>query len=113
MEQAEHEEAPERAEYLTYAATWQGIDLEIRHCSDWFSMPDDDFATQHLEVRSQDQRLLPITETGYRSHFMNGVDALTEFGNDPVEFVLWWLDEAAQDPAWKRMEAADRQGSLF
>jgi phage head maturation protease len=76
-------------------------------------MPDDDFVTQHIEVRSQEKRILPITETGYRSHFMNGAEALAEFENDPVAFVMWWLDEAAQDPTWKRKEEEDRQGSLF
>ncbi len=76
-------------------------------------MPDDGFITQHIEIRSQDKRILPITETGYRSHFMNGSEALAEFNHDPVEFVLWWLEEAAKDPNWKRREEADRQGSLF
>ena len=76
-------------------------------------MPEDDFITQHIEIRSQDKRLLPITETGYRSHFMNGAEALAEFDNDPVAFVLWWLDEAAKDPSWKHKEEDDRQGLLF
>ena len=113
MEKPQENETLERAEYLVYAATWEGILLEIRHCPCWFSMPDDDFVTQHIEIRSQDKRLLPITETGYRSHFMNGDEALAEFDNDPVAFVLWWLDEAAKDPLWKRKEEDDRQGSLF
>jgi hypothetical protein len=76
-------------------------------------MPDDGFVTQHIEIRSEGKRILPFTETGYRSHFMNGAEALAEFSYDPVEFVLHWLEEAAQDPAWKRREEADRQGSLF
>jgi hypothetical protein len=71
------------------------------------------FVTQHIEIRNEGKRMLPITETGYRSHFMNGAEALAAFNYDPVEFVLYWLDEAAKDPAWKRREEADRQGSLF
>jgi len=113
MEKPQENETPERAEYFVYAPTWEGILLEIRHCPCWFSMPEDDLITQHIEIRSQDKRLLPITETGYRSHFMNGDEALAEFDNDPVAFVLWWLDEAAKDPLWKRKAEDDRQGSLF
>jgi len=113
MEKPQDTETPERCEYLTYAATWQGITLQIRHCPCWFSMPDDDFVTQHIEVRSQDKRILPITETGYRSHFMNGAEALTEFENDPVAFVLWWLDETAKAPEWRAKQEADRQLSFF
>ena len=113
MERPQEIETPERGKYLIHAATWEGVLLEIRHCPCWFSMPEDDFITQHIEIRSQDKRLLPITETGYRSHFMNGAEALAEFDNDPVTFVLWWLDEAAKDPRWKRKEVDNRQGSLF
>ena len=109
----ENPERRERAEYDCHWASWRGIELEIRHCPCWFSMPEDDFVTQHIEIRSQDKRLLPITDTGYRSHFMNGLEALIEFDNDPVAFVLWWLDEAAKDPSWQRKAEEDRQGSLF
>lgn len=103
----------ERAEYESFRTSWRGIVLEVRYCPCWFSMPEDDFVTQHLEIRSQYKRPLPITDTGYRSHFMNGAEALAEFDNDPVAFVLWWLEETAKDPSWKRKEEEARQGSLF
>lgn len=106
-------EASERAEYQIHTANWRGIGLEVRHCPCWFSMPEEGFVTQHLEIRTEDKRKLPITATGYRSHFMNGAEALAAFNYDPVEFVLHWFEEAANDPAWKRREEADRQGSLF
>ncbi|WP_299555984.1 hypothetical protein [uncultured Tateyamaria sp.] len=106
-------ETCERSEYHVFKANWHGVDLEVRHCPSWFSMLEDGFVTQHIEIRTERKRILPITETGYRSHFMNGAEALAAFNNDPVEFVLHWLDEAAKDPAWKRREEADRQGSLF
>ena len=113
MEKPQDTETPERCEYLTYTATWQGITLEIRHCPCWFSMPEDDFVTQHIEIRSLDKRILPITETGYRSHFMNGAEALADFENDPIAFILWWLDEAAKAPEWRAKQEADRQLSFF
>ena len=109
----ENPENREHAEYEIFSVSWRGVDLEIRHCPCWLSMPDDEFVTQHLEIRSTSKRILPITETGYRSHFINGANALAEFNNDPVEFVLWWLDEAAKASSWTQREEDDRQGSLF
>lgn len=109
----ETSENRERAEYESFRTSWRGIDLEDRYCPCWFSMPEDDFVTQHVEIRSQYKRPLPITDTGYRSHFMNGAEALTEFENDPVAFVLWWLNEAAKSPEWRAKEEADRQLSFF
>lgn len=109
----ENTERDRQAEYEAHRAMWRDIELEIRHCRNWLPTSEAPFVTQHIEIRSQDKRLLPITETGYRSHFMNGADALVEFDHDPVAFVLWWLDEAAKDPDWTQREFDDRQGSLF
>lgn len=109
----EKPELQNRVEYETYLTTWQWIDLEIRHCSCWLSSAEDDFVTQHIEIRSEGKVPLPITRTGYRSHFENGADALNEFGDDPIEFVLWLLTEAAKDLTWKRKEEDRRQGTLF
>jgi len=103
----------ERIDYQSYRAEWQGIGLEIRHCPRWFGSERDDFLTQHIEIRSDGRVVLPITETGYRSHFLNGAEALAEFDHDPVAFVLWWLDDAAQSKEWQAQVEASRQGSLF
>lgn len=110
MENCDHDR---RIEYEEHFASWRNIELEIRHCRNWLPNTAAPFVTQHLEIRSQYKRPLPITDTGYRSHFMNGAEALAEFDNDPVAFVLWWLEEAAKDPSWKRKEEEARQGSLF
>lgn len=110
MEECDHDR---RIEYEEHFASWRNIELEIRHCRNWLPTAEAPFVTQHIEIRSAEKRLLPITETGYRSHFLNGADALAEFEHDPVAFVLWWLDEAAKDPSWQQREFEDRQGSLF
>ncbi len=105
-------ETLDRPEYQTFNATWQGIDLEIRHCPRWLCSSGD-YVTQHIEIRSAGKVRLPITETGYRSHFMNGAEALAEFDDDPVAFVLWMLDGAGQNKEWLAQVEADRQYSLF
>jgi hypothetical protein len=44
----------------------------------------------HIELRTADRAALPVTETGYRSHFAPA-GAVTEHGG-AVAFVTAWLD---------------------
>lgn len=50
---------------------WEGIEIDLSHHIQRFSGPFD-----HLELRAQER--LPVTETGYRSHFIH-----------PDELALW------------------------
>lgn len=54
---------------------------------------------------------LPVTETGYRSHFTSREAVEAEGG--PVAYARKWLDCEAMSDAWKAREAAARQMSLF
>ena len=94
----------------THAATWRGIELEIRYEPVWLDLK---HSVAHLEVCTTrpDHEPLPITETGYRSHFTarENIDAL----GGPVAYVLGWLDTEAKSPIWKKAETARRQLSLF
>jgi hypothetical protein len=54
---------------------------------------------------------LPITETGYRSHFVTK-DSV-ELSGGPEEFVTAWLDSAARSPRWSEQEASIRQFALL
>jgi len=67
----------------------------------------------HLEVVSirPERAALPITETGYKSHFTH-VSSLDGY-DTPEEYVRAWLDHASADPAWLEAEAARTQFSLF
>lgn len=66
----------------------------------------------HLEIQSDDGGPLPITETGYRSHFFGPITpSFTE--SEVTAFVRAWLDEAALNPDWQAAEAARKQLSLF
>jgi len=95
------------APYRESRATWRGIALTIRHCPDWGSTHCS--AVQHVEVESDSHVPIPITETGYRSHFMIGDHALADYDDDPVAFVLAWLDHEAKGRAWRTFEAQQRQ----
>ncbi len=70
-------------------------------------------AMSHIEIQTLKpvKAALPITETGYKSHF-------TPKGNideyeTPAAFVKEWLDYEAQSEDWKVAQENDRQLSLF
>jgi len=67
----------------------------------------------HLECRtiSPEKARLPITETGYRSHFTPA--AIIEDGGGPVAFVQKWLDSEVQSPEWQDYLEEQKQPSLF
>jgi hypothetical protein len=91
---------------------WRGRVIAIDYEADWLG-----FARTHrvchFDIRTvePDRAPIPITETGYRSHF-DDPDRIVAAGG-PVAFVLAWLDHAARDPDWKEHEAASRQLPLF
>lgn len=96
----------------SHTIVWRGITIEVRYEPCWLGS-EGEFSTAHLEVRAQmpDRAAIPITETGYRSHFANPGEIEDEGG--PVAFVTAWLNEAAQSKGWKEKEDASRQYALF
>lgn len=93
---------------LTEVFTWQGVRIEVCYVPDWLS----NFLS-HLSIASVEpaREQLPITETGYLSHFIE--HGIVEARGGPAAYVLAWLEKAAEDPIWKEREAAARQFSLF
>lgn len=92
----------------TYRFMWQGIEIEATYTPRKWGV------IAHLEIRSivPEKAPLPITSTGYRSHFHQPgtVEAL---GGDVVAQVIAWLDEEAAKPEWLAHVEASRQGTLF
>lgn len=84
---------------------WRGIGIEIIHTANYCAGMD------HIEIHSENKIPVPITETGYKSHFFpsGGLDGYT----GAVEYVRAWLDHEAKTKAWKAQEFASMQGSLF
>jgi len=95
------------------AITWQGIAIEIEYDADWLGSSEGPYHQSHLAIRSVDpaNAPLPITETGYRSHFIHP-GRLAEHGG-PEAYVRKWLDLEADTKAWKRYVEKSRQLSLF
>ena len=75
---------------------WRGIEIEVSHTKGFLNSHLD-----HIEVRAKEP--LPITATGYRSHFLDPSD-LDDY-KDVEDFVRYWLEAEAKD--W------DGQLSLF
>lgn len=99
----------------THTLIWEGIELEIRYIKSWSASFEKTYghAMAHLEIRTitDTHQALPITETGYRSHFI-AADEIEALGG-PVGYVQAWLDEAAKDPVWKNSATASGQMALF
>lgn len=95
----------------TFHLTWNCIDIEISYEPERHVMPD--LRVAHLEVRSvaPSRAPLPITETGYRSHFCDPDDIERRGG--PLAFVEAWLEAEACSPTWRAADMARRQLELF
>lgn len=97
-----------------HALHWRGVDIEITFERDWLSIALDHYlAASHLTVTAvQPKRApLPITETGYRSHFLS-FEEVDQAGG-PVAYVGAWLDHMAHSREWNAQEQTSRQLSLF
>lgn len=92
----------------TYRFQWEGIEIEAIYSPIKWGV------IAHLEIRSiQPERApLPITETGYKSHF-HPCGTVEANGGDVVAQIIAWLDEAATKPEWRAYVAKSRQGELF
>lgn len=83
---------------------WEGIPFDLSYTQPTYSAP-----YHHIELRASEP--LPVTETGYRSHFIHP-DELS-FWPTVEAFVNEWLTLASKSPHWKAYRAQSRQLSLF
>lgn len=91
---------------ITSQIVWDGVQVAITYRQRrWKS----DF--DHIELHVEEGRIIPVTETGYRSHFLPA-GIVEEYGG-PEDFVRAWLDHEAASSDWKKREQAARQMSLF
>lgn len=94
---------------------WNGIKISIRYEANWMNLEraDETLPYGHLQLESVAplREPLPMTSTGYLSHFLHDFD-VTDAGG-PAAYVLSWLGYAAQEPEWRAYEAAQAQPDLF
>ena len=92
-----------------YRFHWEGIEIEAIYVPrSWGGV------IAHLEIESiQPPRApLPITETGYKSHY-HPCGTVEANGGDVVVQIIAWLDEEAAKPEWRAYVARSRLGELF
>lgn len=83
---------------------WQGIHVNVCISRDWLQT-----GYHHIELRAEQS--LPVTQTGYRSHFVPAEQF--ETFDSLEQLVFQWLDQAAQSKHWEKTQEAQRQLSLF
>lgn len=106
---------PHDDDTVVETVVWRGLTVEIAYKADWLgpNTADSAFATAHLELRSikPSRAALPVTETGYRSHFL--APGIVEDAGGPVAYVMAWLDHEAKSRRWRDTEAKQNQLDLF
>ena len=96
--------------YTDHHIEWEGIAVLVKWCPSWLG-GSTHHQIAHLEIHAANKTPLPITETGYKSHFIDK-ETVAALGG-PVAYARTWLDEAAASPEWKAKAEASRQLSLF
>jgi hypothetical protein len=102
-----------KAAYQRFSLLWNAIEIEILYNPDYSEATKrvKGYRLAHLEVLSKDRVPLPMTETGYRSHF-TAAQSIEDF-DAPIEFVKSWLAEAEQSKKWKaHLKRVQQQNQL-
>lgn len=95
------------------SVVWNKIAIDISYNNDWSKgyREIQGHAMAHLEIESQNKERLPITDTGYRSHFIAATE-IEKYGG-AEKYVCAWLDDGAQSKEWKDYVEQSKQLSLF
>jgi hypothetical protein len=96
---------------IIYRFMWNNVEVVIKYKPKTFDVYDRNYGTPLSHIEIDCDQPLPITETGYKSHYIAN-NVLLEYGG-PLEFVKTWLEEEANKPSWKAFDAKSRQLSLF
>ena len=86
--------------------TWEGREIRLSYTPRWCAQID------HVEVQTIDRTPLPITETGYKSHFFGPVDPIMSI-HEIERMVIAWLDSEAAKQPWQDYLLTSQQLSLF
>ena len=92
----------------TTRGTWQHVTFRVRHTPDYILK-----GTDHIEliVIAPKREPLPITETGYLSHFV--IDSSVPNAKAGLAFFLEWINQEAKTRRWQKLDCKRRQLDLF
>ena len=91
---------------------WRGITIEVTYEAYWLRR-EGFYCPCHLTLKTiaPERCPLPVTETGYLSHFTDPV--YVEEAGGPLAYVTAELETAATSRKWRKCEEEQRQPSLF
>ena len=94
--------------YEVHTFVWQDIEIKLKYYPLRWKI------ISHLTIEAvvPEGAPLPITETGYKSHFFQP-DSVEFVNGSVVETVIQWLDKEAQSKEWLDYVEKSRQGDLF
>ena len=99
---------PRKKPATTHKLVWRHVTARVRHTRNYIN---DGWSHIELIVLTPKDAPLPITQTGYLSHFLDEGELETAGG--PVAFFTAWLDREARTPASAKAEFKWRQLELF
>jgi len=101
-----------KTDYTIIRKNWNGIEIEIRWNADYLAFEGcPDMAHLEIESLSPKRAPLPMTETGYRSHFIHA-DEVEQMGGVEA-YVEAWITELSGTCRWRQTDTASRQLALF
>jgi len=92
-----------------YRFTWKGIEIEVRYNPNKWNV----IAHLEIETINPERAPLPITETGYLSHFHEIGIIERDYDGDVVKAVTEWLGIEAKSKQWQHHIESSKQGELF
>ncbi|RWX85873.1 hypothetical protein [Pseudomonas aeruginosa] len=100
-------------ETIRESFTWQGLAIEALYTPSYSEAYRSayGYALAHLQVSTVGRAPLPISQTGYLSHFERADNIAVAGG--AIAYVRTWLEYAAQSPAWLSAQEEARQLSLL
>jgi hypothetical protein len=99
---------PKKRPPTSHKLVWRHVTARVRHTPNYINR-----GWSHIElvVLTPKEAPLPITRTGYLSHFLDEKELAKAGG--PVAFFAAWLDREARTPAWAKTDFKWRQLELF
>ena len=97
---------------MDFVMEWQNYRIRVAYQPNWLSTVSG-LRVAHFDITTVEPSrvAMPISETGYRSHFLHP-DEVTANGG-PEAFVKVWLAAQAKCSGWKAVHAATQQLDFF
>lgn len=96
--------------YQIQRFTWECIEIEVRYNAEHYIN-----VVSYIEIEAVNppRARLPITSTGYKSHYAPYGSVERDYNGDVVAAVTHWLNQEVKSKKWQDYIENARQGVLF